>query len=67
MKVVIEKQTDKLGDEYMDQEEVPADISLVDNSFGQRRDRSLIIEVDNVLYIIPFAIIKGLEIMNDSG
>ena len=65
MKVIIEKQTDKLGDEYLEQEEVAADITLIDNTFGQRRDRNLIIEVDKALYIIPFAIIKGLEIMNE--
>lgn len=63
----IEKQTDKLGDEYLEQGEVSADIRLVENTFGQRRDRNLIIEVDNALYVIPYALIKGLEIMNDLG
>jgi len=52
MKIVIEKQTDKLGDEYLEQEEVIADI--------RRNDDELIVEVDNVLYVIPFKLVKCL-------
>lgn len=53
MKVIIEKRTNKLGDEFLNQEEVTADIEL--------GVKSIIMEVDNVLYIIPMAVIKGLE------
>lgn len=58
MKVIIEKQKDKLGDEYMGQEEVTANITLSDNN--------IIMEVDDALYVIPLAIIKGLEIVSGS-
>lgn len=53
MKVIIEKQTNKLGDEFLNEEEVTANIEL--------SSRSITMEVDNVLYIIPMAVIKGLE------
>ena len=52
MKIVIEKKTNKLGDEYLDEEEIIADI--------WRDDDRLIIEVDNTRYIIPFKIITCL-------
>jgi hypothetical protein len=52
MKIIIEKQTDKLGDEYLEQEDVVADIL--------RNNDELIIEVDDRLYVIPFKIIKCL-------
>ena len=58
LKVIIEKQKDKLGDEYMEQEEVTADITLSDNN--------IVMEVDDALYVIPLAIIKGLEIVSSS-
>jgi len=58
LKVIIEKQKDKLGDEYMGQEEVTANITLSDNN--------IIMEVDDALYVIPLAIIKGLEIVSGS-
>lgn len=57
MKVVIEKETDLLGDEYLHQEEVTANIGM--------NDKNLLLEVDDAQYIIPLAIIKGLEAMNN--
>lgn len=56
MKVIIEKLKDKLGGEYLEQEDVIADIRLTDDN--------IIMEVDNSLYVVPLAIIKGLEIMD---
>lgn len=53
MKVIIEKQTDKLGDEFLNGEEVTADIEL--------NGKNIIMEVDNVVYVIPLAVIKGLD------
>ncbi len=57
MKIIIDKETDKLGDEYLHQEEVTANIGM--------NDENLLLEVDDVQYIIPLAIIKGLEVMNN--
>lgn len=53
MKIAIKKQTDKLGDEYLDEEEVYADI--------WKSGDDLAIEVDEKLYIIPFKLITCLE------
>jgi hypothetical protein len=55
LKVVIKKQTDKLGDEYLDEEDVVADIDLSGND--------IIMSVDDVMYIIPLAVINGLKSM----
>lgn len=52
LKVIIQKQTDKLGDEFLDEEEVTADIELSGSD--------IIMEVDNVMYVIPLAAINGL-------
>lgn len=57
LEVFVEKQMDKLGDEYLEQDKVVADITL--------NGKDVIIEVDHNLYIIPLAIIKALEIDND--
>lgn len=53
MKVIIEKQTNKLGDEFLDEEEVIADIELSGND--------IMVEVDNAMYVIPLAVINGLK------
>lgn len=53
MKVVIQKQTNELGDEFLDDEEVIADIRLSGND--------IIMKVDNVRYVIPLAVINGLK------
>lgn len=53
MKVVIKKQKDKLGDEFLDEEDVTADIDLSGND--------IIMSVDDVMYIIPLAVVNGLK------
>jgi hypothetical protein len=53
LKVIIQEQTDELGDEFLDEEEVTADIGL-------NRD-DITMKVDNVLCIIPLAIINGMK------
>lgn len=57
MKIIIDKETDKLGGEYLHQEEVTANIWM--------NDENILLEVDDAQYIIPLAIIKGLEVMNN--
>jgi phosphoribosyl-ATP pyrophosphohydrolase len=53
MELIIKKQTDKLGEEYLNQEDVIADI--------RRNGEKLIVEVDDTMYIIPFDIIAHLR------
>ena len=55
MKVIIQKQMDELGDEFLDEEEVVADIGLSGDDITMK--------VDNVMYIIPLAVINGLKSM----
>ena len=52
MKIVIEKQYDELGGEFLQQDEVVAEMYT--------NDDELIIKVDGVLYAIPKLVIKAL-------
>ena len=52
MKVIIQKQFDKSGDEYLNEEEVTADIKSMDDT--------LFVDVDDVLYEIPIEVLKGV-------
>lgn len=56
LKVVIKKQMDKLGDEFLDEEEVTADIGLSSDEITMK--------VDDVMYVIPLAVINGLVSMS---
>lgn len=52
MKIVIEKQYDELGGEFLQQDEVVAEIYA--------NADELIIKVDDVLYAIPKIVVKAL-------
>lgn len=53
MKIIIEKQFNEVGDEYMEDSQVEARVWLNDN-------KDLLVEVDGNLYKIPNEIFTGI-------
>lgn len=54
MKIIIEKQYHKLGDEYMEQTEVEADV-------WKNESGDLLIEMEDSLYKLPNELLNGIN------
>lgn len=57
MKVLITKQSNLCGSEYLSEDEVIAKLSI--------SDRNLYIELDNVMYEIPLAMVSALVLSKE--
>jgi hypothetical protein len=54
MKYIVEKQFDKLGDNYNQNKDIEMEI--------RESDPNIIIEVDDVMYLIPKVVFSGIKI-----